>query len=83
MNQNNYSILQQIWRKKMPPKGWTTITVPQSVYDYFWEKWQEKKEEYRIKYGITSFSGFATKLLSEMLDEYEAREKTRKTRKTR
>jgi len=57
----------------MPPRGWTTITVPQPIYDYFYQKWLKKKEEYRIKYGITSFTGFTTKALSEMMDQYEAK----------
>lgn len=65
----------------MPPRGWTTITVPQTVYDYFFEEWSEKRDEYQIKYGITSFSGFASKLLTEMMDQYEAREKKKKTKK--
>ena len=52
----------------MPRKGWKSITVKEEVYDYFWDLWQKNKEEYRKK-GITSFSGFVTKLLYEMIEK--------------
>lgn len=69
--------------RKMPRKGWSSITVPDEVYNYFFEEWKKHKEEYRLKYGITSFAGFTTKLLSEMLDQWEARRKAEKSQRSR
>ena len=54
----------------MPYKGFKSITVREEVYDYFWRLWQENREEYRRR-GITSFSGFVTKLLYEMIERFE------------
>lgn len=51
----------------MPAKGHKTITIRQEVYDKLWKIWQSKKEEY-LKQGITSFSGFVTKYLYELLE---------------
>jgi len=56
----------------MPRKGFKSITVKEEVYDYFWDLWQKNKEEYR-KQGITSFSGFVTKLLYEMIEKEKER----------
>jgi len=56
----------------MPRKGFKTITVREEVYNYFWDLWQKNKEEYR-KQGITSFSGFVTKLLYEMIEKEKER----------
>jgi len=56
----------------MPRKGFKSITVKEEVYDYFWDLWQRNKEEYR-KQGITSFSGFVTKLLYEMIGKEKER----------
>ena len=53
----------------MPPKGFKSITVAEEVYNYFFKKWLEHREEYRLKYGISSFSGFCTKLLYQMIEE--------------
>lgn len=53
----------------MPRKGWKSITVKASVYEYFWREWEKRAEEYRLKHGITSFSGFITKRLFEMMEE--------------
>ena len=54
----------------MPRKGWKSITVREEVYDYFWNLWKKNEMEYR-KQGITSFSGFCTKLLSDMIEQVE------------
>ncbi|RJS93668.1 hypothetical protein CW705_01450 [Candidatus Bathyarchaeota archaeon] len=56
----------------MPRKGFKSITVREEVYNYFWDLWQRNKEEYR-KQGITSFSGFVTKLLYEMIEKEKKR----------
>ena len=67
----------------MPPKGWTSITVPVKVYEYFKDKYEEKKAEFRLKYGISSFSGFVTKLLNDMIQEYETKESPGRSRRSR
>ena len=51
-----------------PPKGWKSISVPEDVYEYFREKWEKNKKEYKIKYGVTSFSGFVSRILYEMVE---------------
>jgi hypothetical protein len=66
----------------MPRKGWSSITVPKEVYDYFFEKWKKHKEEYRLKYGITSFSGFTSKLLEQMRQEWEAKRSPEKSQRS-
>jgi hypothetical protein len=52
----------------MPKEGYKSITVPDDVYNYFWNKWQQSKEEYRAKHGIRSFSGFVTKFMNDMIE---------------
>ena len=59
----------------MPPPGWKSITVPQEIYEFFYKRWKKDKERYRREYGITSFTGFVSKLLNDMLLEYEKRDK--------
>jgi len=51
----------------MPPKGWKSISVPEGVYNYFRDKWEKNKEEYKIKYGVTSFSGFVSRILYDLV----------------
>ena len=53
----------------VPREGWKTITVKAPVYDYFWNEWKKRAEEYRLKHGITSFSGFITKRLFALMEE--------------
>ena len=57
---------------EVPYKGWKSITVREDVYNYFWNIWQKNKEKY-IRQGITSFSGFVTKLLYEMIEKEKER----------
>lgn len=56
----------------MPRKGWKSITVKESVYQYFKNEWEKNKEEYRLKFGITSFSGFITKKCYELMEKEKA-----------
>jgi hypothetical protein len=58
----------------MPPKGFRTITVPEDVYDYFWQEWTKRKQECAKK-GIRSFSAFVTTMVYEMLDERKKKSK--------
>ena len=57
----------------MPRKGWKSISVPERVYNYFREGWEQNKEEYEIKYGVTSFSGFVCQLLYAIKNERKDR----------
>ena len=61
--------------RTLPPPGWKSITVPQEIYEFFYKRWKKDKERYRREYGITSFTGFVSKLLNDMLLEYEKRDK--------
>lgn len=53
----------------MPRKGWKSITVKEDVYNHFYTEWERLKEQYRLKHGITSFSGFITQRLYELMEE--------------
>jgi hypothetical protein len=53
----------------MPRKGYKSITVKQTVYDYFFNEYGKVKEEYAIKKGIRSFSGFVSMRLAELMEE--------------
>jgi hypothetical protein len=55
-----------------PREGYKSITVPESVFNYFMKEWKKRREELRVR-GVRSFSGFVTMLLTELLDEYEKR----------
>lgn len=53
----------------MPKKGYKSITVKAEVYDYFYREWLRIKEEYAIKKGIRSFSGYVTYRLALLMNE--------------
>lgn len=67
----------EIGETDLPRKGWKSITVSEDVYDYFWKEWQENKNEHKLKEGITSFSGFLTKILYELIQRETEGEGTR------
>lgn len=48
------------------------------VYDYFFDEWLKVKEEYVIKKGIGSFSGYVTYRLAELMAEEKAQTSKRK-----
>ena len=52
----------------MPKKGYKTITVKESVYNYFKEQWEKRKHELEIQ-GITSLSAFITHELHRLLEQ--------------
>jgi hypothetical protein len=54
----------------MPKKGFKSITIHEEDYAYFKQEWLKLKEEYRKK-GITSFSGYVTYRLHELIAEDE------------
>jgi hypothetical protein len=43
--------------------------VKTEVYDYFFKEWLKVKQEYAIKKGIHSFSGYITYTLSNLINE--------------
>ena len=51
----------------MPRTGYKSITVKEEDFKFFKELWNDQKNELR-KIGITTFSGFVTKLLYEALE---------------
>ncbi len=51
----------------MPRKGYKTITVTDSIYDYFMEQYKKQKLELERK-GINSFSGFVTAEFSRLME---------------
>lgn len=53
----------------MPKKGYKSITVKAEVYDYFYREWLRIEEEYAIKKGIRSFSGYVTYRLALLMNE--------------
>ncbi|MGA2386792.1 MAG: hypothetical protein ABSG33_09690 [Candidatus Bathyarchaeia archaeon] len=48
------------------------------VYDYFFGEWLKIKEEYAIKKGIRSFSGFVTYRLAQLMAEEKKHASERK-----
>jgi hypothetical protein len=54
---------------KIPKKGYKSITVKAEIYDYFFNEWLKVKEEYTIKKGIRSFSGYVTFRLAELMEK--------------
>ncbi len=58
----------------MPDKGWKSITIREEVFQELLELWKSNMNNYR-KQGITSFSGFITKILYENLEAIEGKEK--------
>jgi len=56
----------------MPYKGYKSITVKEEVYNRLWAVWEERREEY-LRQGITSFSGFVTRFLYELVEREERR----------
>jgi hypothetical protein len=52
----------------MPRKGFRTITVKESVYNYFYEQWLKQKIDLEIK-GISTFSAFITYKLYQLLEQ--------------
>lgn len=57
----------------MPREGYKSITVKQEIYNFFLEEWRAHENEWRMK-GVTSFSGFCTKMLYEMMQRIKSGE---------
>jgi hypothetical protein len=52
----------------MPKSGFKSITVTETIYDNFHEKYTKKKEELSMK-GISSFAGYITSVLTKALED--------------
>lgn len=55
----------------MPKAGFKSITVSENVYKKFFEVYEKSRKELELK-GITSFSGYLTSMIEEMMEKYEA-----------
>ncbi len=55
----------------MPKAGYKSITVSEGVYKKFFDVYERSKKELELK-GITSFSGYLTSMMEEMMIKYEA-----------
>ena len=58
----------------MPDKGWKSITIREEVFQELLKYWKNNINDYR-KQGITSFSGFVTKMLYTNLETTDGKEK--------
>ncbi len=56
----------------MPREGYKSITVKQEVYDYLMKEYQKRKTELLTKHGISSFSGYVTFRLNELMEQDKA-----------
>ena len=55
----------------MPKAGFKSITVSENVYKKFFDVYEKSRKELELK-GITSFSGYLTSMMEEMMIRYEA-----------
>ena len=54
----------------MPKQGFKSITVSEHVYNKFFEVYDKRKKDLELK-GITSFSGYLTSMMEEMMIKHE------------
>ena len=57
----------------MPEKGYKSITVKQEVYDYLMNEYKSQKKEWLVRKGISSFSGYVTYRLNQLMEEEKKR----------
>ena len=55
----------------MPKPGFKSITVSENVYERFFNAFLKNKKELEFK-RITSFSGYLTSMIEEIMKKYEA-----------
>ena len=55
----------------MPKPGYKSITVSEYVYKKFFQVYEKNKKGLELK-GISSFSGYLTSMMEEMMLKYEA-----------
>lgn len=65
------------------PEGWKTISIPEDIYEYIHEEWENDKKILRRRYGIRSFSGYVHFLLRELLEINHVLQKFDLTREDR
>ncbi len=54
----------------MPKSGFKSITVSEYVYKKFFDVYEKSKKDLEMK-GITSFSGYLTSMMEELMQKYE------------
>ena len=55
----------------MPKPGFKSITVSENVYKKFFNIYEKRRNDLELK-GITSFSGYLTSMMEEMMLKHEA-----------
>jgi hypothetical protein len=55
----------------MPKPGYKSITVSEHVYNKFFKVYEKNKKGLELK-GISSFSGYLTSMMEEMMLNHEA-----------
>ena len=55
----------------MPKPGFKSITVSENIYKKFFNVYEKRKNDLELK-GITSFSGYLTSMMEEMMLKHEA-----------
>ena len=55
----------------MPKAGFKSITVSDNVYNRFFGTYERTRRDLELK-GITSFSGYLTRMMEETMTKYEA-----------
>jgi len=56
--------------RTMPKSGFKSITVSEYVYRKFFDVYEKSKKDLEMK-GITSFSGYLTSMMEELMQKYE------------
>jgi len=54
--------------KPTPPKGYATITVKKEIYKHLRDQYKKTSKEWLLKHGITTFSGYVTYQLNELVE---------------
>ena len=54
----------------MPKSGFKSITVSEYVYKKFFDVYEKSRKDLEMK-GITSFSGYLTSMMEELMQKYE------------
>jgi hypothetical protein len=57
----------------MPERGYKSITVKQDVYDFLMAEYTQQKKEWLVRHGISSFSGYVTYRLNELMEQDKTR----------
>lgn len=55
----------------MPKPGFKSITVSENVYNKFFHVYEKSRKDLELK-GITSFSGYVTSMMDELMVKHEA-----------